>query len=36
MRRLMLWFIVFAIVIAGVVLYFRYGSQPVPLIDQVR
>jgi hypothetical protein len=36
MRRLILWFIVFAIVIAGVVLYFRYGSQPVPLIDQVR
>jgi hypothetical protein len=36
MRRLILWFIVFAIVVAGVVLFFRYGSQPVPLIEQVR
>jgi hypothetical protein len=36
LRRLFLWLIVFAIVVAGVVLYFRYGSQPVPLIEQVR
>ena len=36
MRRLILWFIIFTIVAAGVVLYFRYGSQPVPLIEQVR
>ena len=35
-RRLILWFIVFAIVVAGVVLFFRYGNQPVPLIEQVR
>lgn len=36
MRRLLLWFIVFAVVLAGVILYFRFGSQPVPLIEQVR
>jgi len=34
-RRLVLWSIVFAVVLAGVVLYFRYGTQPVPLIEQV-
>jgi hypothetical protein len=36
MRRLIIWGIVFAVVVAGVVLYFRYGSHPVPLIEQVR
>ena len=35
-RRVMLWFIIALIVIAGIVLYFRFGAQPVPLIDQVR
>ena len=35
-RRLVLWFIVFAIVLAGVVLFFRFGTQPGPLIEQVR
>ena len=36
MRRSILWLIIFAIVVAGVVFYFRYGTQPVPLIEQVR
>ena len=35
-RRLIIWLIIFAVVVAGVVLYFRYGTQPVPLIEQVR
>ena len=35
-RRVLLWSIVALVVIAGVVLYFRFGAQPVPLIDQVR
>ncbi len=35
-RRLMLWSISALLVIAGVVLYFRFGAQPVPLIDQTR
>ena len=34
-RRLIIWLIIFAVVLAGVVLYFRYGRLPVPLIDQV-
>jgi len=32
----MLWSIIALIVIVGLVLYFRYGSQPVPLIHQAR
>jgi hypothetical protein len=32
----MLWSIIALVVIAGVVLYFRFGGQPVPLIGQVR
>lgn len=35
-RRLLLWGIIAVIVIAGVVLYFHFGGQPVPLIQQVR
>ena len=35
-RRLFLWSIIAAIVITGVVLYFRFGAQPVPIIEQVR
>ncbi len=35
-RRVLLWSIIALIVIAGVALYFRFGSQPVPLIGQVR
>jgi len=35
-RRVMLWSIIALVVIAGVVLYFRFGGQPVPLIGQVR
>lgn len=35
-RRLVLWGLVFAVVVAGVVLFFLYGTQPVPLIEQVR
>ena len=36
LRRLLFWGIIALIVVAGVVLYFRFGSQPVPLIEQVR
>ena len=35
-RRLILWLIMFAIVVVGVVFFFVYGGQPVPLIEQVR
>ena len=35
-RRLLIWLIIFAVVVAGVVRYFRYGTQPVPLIELVR
>lgn len=35
-RRAMVWSIVALVVIAGIVLYFRYGSDTVPLIGQVR
>lgn len=36
LRRLLLWGAIAVIVVAGVVLYFRFGGQPVPLIRQVR
>ena len=35
-RRVLLWSMIGLVVIAGIVLYFRYGGQPVPLIGQVR
>lgn len=35
-RRVLLWSIIALVVLTGIVLYFRFGSQPVPLIDQVR
>ena len=35
-RRVLLWSIIFLVVLAGIVLYFRFGAQPIPLIDQVR
>ena len=35
-RRVLLWSIIAIVVLAGIMLYFRFGSQPVPLIDQVR
>ena len=35
-RRTMVWTFVALVVIAGIVLYFRFGNQPVPLIGQVR
>ena len=35
-RRVLLWSIIALVVIAGIVLYFRFGAQPVPLIEQVR
>lgn len=35
-RRVLLWSIIALVVLTGIMLYFRYGTQPVPLIDQVR
>ena len=35
-RRVLLWSVIALVVIAGIMLYFRYGAQPVPLIEQVR
>ncbi len=35
-RRTMLWALVALVAIAGIVLYFRFGTLPVPLIGQVR
>ena len=35
-RRVLLWSIIAIVVLAGIMLYFRFGSQPVPLVDQVR
>ena len=35
-RRAIFWSIIALVVIAGLVLYFRFGDQPVPLLEQVR
>ena len=35
-RRLMLWFLIGIVVVVGVVFYFRFGNQVIPLLDQVR
>jgi hypothetical protein len=35
-RRLIIWFVIAVIIVAGVVLYFRYAGQVVPLIGQDR
>ncbi len=36
MRRLIIWFVIAVIIIAGVALYFRYAGQVAPLIGQER
>jgi hypothetical protein len=36
MRRLLIWCVIAMVIIAGVVLYFRYAGQVVPLIGQER
>jgi len=35
-RRLMLWFLIGVVVLVGLVFYFQFGNQQVPLIDQVK
>ena len=35
-RRVLLWSLIGLVVVAGLVLYFRFGGIPVPLIGQER
>ena len=35
-RRLLIWFVIGVVVIAGIALYFRYSGQVMPIIGQDR